>query len=117
VGWGSMRVGSAVRLLCKSCQLVRRKGRLYVIGEANPRHKQRQGLATVASGDGAGVARVGEGACDGCGAAGPLARALPHLASGFAASGVAPGLLGAALRRRPATAQARPGLLALLTGA
>jgi len=106
-------VGSAVRLLCKSCQLVRRKGRLYVICKANPRHKQRQGLATwVEQEAGGGGVAGGEGACHGCGAVGPLEAAPSR---GFAGGGVAPGLLGAALRRRPAVGGVpRPGLLGLL---
>ena len=38
-----MKVKAAVRKLCAKCQIVRRKGYVYVICKANPRHKQRQG--------------------------------------------------------------------------
>ena len=37
-----------LRLFCLSLQIVRRKGRVYVICKKNPRHKQRQGYHTVA---------------------------------------------------------------------
>ncbi|ETW87177.1 hypothetical protein HETIRDRAFT_377961 [Heterobasidion irregulare TC 32-1] len=38
-----MKVRSSVKLLCDGCNVVRRKGRLYVLCSKNPRHKQRQG--------------------------------------------------------------------------
>ncbi|KAG8804757.1 hypothetical protein FRC16_000011 [Serendipita sp. 398] len=38
-----MKVRSAVRKFCESCSVVKRKGRVYVICSANPKHKQRQG--------------------------------------------------------------------------
>ena len=38
-----MKVKAAVRKLCAKCQIVRRKGYVYVVCKANPRHKQRQG--------------------------------------------------------------------------
>ncbi|PVF97309.1 hypothetical protein CPB86DRAFT_785942 [Serendipita vermifera] len=38
-----MKVRSAVRKFCDSCAIVKRKGKLYVICSANPKHKQRQG--------------------------------------------------------------------------
>jgi len=38
-----MKVRASVKKICKDCQVVRRKGRLYVICKANPKHKQRQG--------------------------------------------------------------------------
>ncbi len=38
-----MKVKAAVRKLCAKCQIVRRKGYVYVTCKANPRHKQRQG--------------------------------------------------------------------------
>ncbi|MBI3366515.1 50S ribosomal protein L36 [Candidatus Roizmanbacteria bacterium] len=37
-----MRVQSAVKKICPKCQLVKRKGRLYITC-SNPKHKQRQG--------------------------------------------------------------------------
>ena len=42
-----MTVKSAVRRICKDCQVVRRKGRIRVICKTNPRHKQRQGFHTL----------------------------------------------------------------------
>eukprot|EP00049_Salpingoeca_infusionum_P018775 m.358731 g.358731 ORF g.358731 m.358731 type:complete len:120 (-) comp18263_c0_seq1:259-618(-) len=39
----TLKVRSSLRKLCKSCQFVRRKGRLYVVCSKHPRHKQRQG--------------------------------------------------------------------------
>ncbi|KAH8926641.1 hypothetical protein BT69DRAFT_1278655 [Atractiella rhizophila] len=38
-----MKVRSAVKLFCPKCMFVKRKGRLYVICPADPKHKQRQG--------------------------------------------------------------------------
>ncbi len=38
-----MRVKSSVKKICRHCQIVRRKGRVYVICKKNPKHKQRQG--------------------------------------------------------------------------
>ncbi|KAF2230310.1 hypothetical protein EV356DRAFT_344941 [Viridothelium virens] len=38
-----MKVRSSVKKLCESCKSVRRKGRVYIICSANPKHKQRQG--------------------------------------------------------------------------
>ncbi|MBN1564659.1 MAG: 50S ribosomal protein L36 [Anaerolineae bacterium] len=38
-----MKVRSSVRKMCEKCYFVRRKGRLYVMCSANPKHKQRQG--------------------------------------------------------------------------
>jgi len=32
---------------CEACKIVRRKKRLYVKCELNPRHKQRQGFSTM----------------------------------------------------------------------
>ncbi|MBU0546611.1 MAG: 50S ribosomal protein L36 [Patescibacteria group bacterium] len=37
-----MRVSSSIKKICKSCKIVRRKGRVYVICKT-PKHKQRQG--------------------------------------------------------------------------
>jgi large subunit ribosomal protein L36 len=39
----SMKVRASVKRICEQCKIVRRKGRVYVICSANPRHKQRQG--------------------------------------------------------------------------
>ena len=38
-----MKVRASVKRVCEHCKMVRRKGRVYVICSANPRHKQRQG--------------------------------------------------------------------------
>jgi len=37
-----MKVRSSVKKICEKCQVIRRKGRLWVICR-NPKHKQRQG--------------------------------------------------------------------------
>jgi len=44
-----MKVKSSVRRICEYCYMVRRKGRLYVYCRKHPRHKQRQGLHTLAA--------------------------------------------------------------------
>jgi large subunit ribosomal protein L36 len=38
-----MKVRPSVRKLCAKCSFVRRRGYLYVICSATPKHKQRQG--------------------------------------------------------------------------
>ena len=38
-----MKVRSSVRRMCAACKIVRRRGVVRVICDANPRHKQRQG--------------------------------------------------------------------------
>jgi len=38
-----MKVKASVKKICQSCQIVRRKGRVFVICKKNPKHKQRQG--------------------------------------------------------------------------
>jgi len=40
---GAMKVQVSVKKRCRDCQIIRRKGRVYVICSANPRHIQRQG--------------------------------------------------------------------------
>ena len=37
-----MKVRASVKRICDKCKVIRRHGRVYVIGE-NPKHKQRQG--------------------------------------------------------------------------
>jgi large subunit ribosomal protein L36 len=37
-----MKVQASVRKICQKCQIVKRKGKIFVICE-NPKHKQRQG--------------------------------------------------------------------------
>jgi large subunit ribosomal protein L36 len=38
-----MKVQASVKKICKSCKVVKREGRVFVICKSNPRHKQRQG--------------------------------------------------------------------------
>ncbi|MBZ1348796.1 MAG: 50S ribosomal protein L36 [Candidatus Liptonbacteria bacterium] len=38
-----MKVRPSVKTICKECQIVRRKGRIYVICKKISKHKQRQG--------------------------------------------------------------------------
>jgi large subunit ribosomal protein L36 len=38
-----MKVRSSVKRICENCKIVKRKGVVRVICNANPRHKQRQG--------------------------------------------------------------------------
>lgn len=38
-----MKVKASVKKRSDECQIVRRKGRLYVINKKNPKYKQRQG--------------------------------------------------------------------------
>ncbi|CAA6672661.1 unnamed protein product [Spirodela intermedia] len=43
-----MKVRSSVKKLCQFCQTVKRRGRVYILCTANPKHKQRQGVSTFA---------------------------------------------------------------------
>ncbi len=38
-----MKVRASVKVMCKDCRVVKRKGVLSVICKVNPKHKQRQG--------------------------------------------------------------------------
>lgn len=38
-----MKVRASVKVMCKDCRVVKRKGVLRVICKVNPKHKQRQG--------------------------------------------------------------------------
>ena len=42
-----MKVRGSLRKLCGSCKIVRRGKKTYVICSESPRHKQRQGFATL----------------------------------------------------------------------
>eukprot|EP01006_Ploeotia_vitrea_P057757 TRINITY_DN68220_c0_g1_i1.p2 TRINITY_DN68220_c0_g1~~TRINITY_DN68220_c0_g1_i1.p2 ORF type:complete len:110 (-),score=40.34 TRINITY_DN68220_c0_g1_i1:58-387(-) len=42
-----MKVRAAVKRMCQACQVVRRRGRVFVICKRDPKHKQRQGLMTA----------------------------------------------------------------------
>ena len=44
-----MKVRSSIRRICRSCRVVRRHGTVYVTCKAHPKHKQRQGLVTLAA--------------------------------------------------------------------
>ncbi|RWR97162.1 50S ribosomal protein L36 [Cinnamomum micranthum f. kanehirae] len=44
----AMKVRSSVKKLCEFCRTVKRRGRVYVLCTANPKHKQRQGFSTFA---------------------------------------------------------------------
>ena len=44
-----MKVRSALRKLCSSCRIIKRGKKLVVSCKANPKHKQRQGFATLAA--------------------------------------------------------------------
>ncbi|XWS27009.1 hypothetical protein CRYUN_Cryun26dG0079200 [Craigia yunnanensis] len=43
-----MKVRASVKKTCEFCRTVKRRGRVYVLCTANPKHKQRQGLSTFA---------------------------------------------------------------------
>ncbi|KAL6522958.1 hypothetical protein OROHE_016464 [Orobanche hederae] len=43
-----MKVRSSVKKMCEFCRTMKRRGRVYVLCTANPKHKQRQGLSTFA---------------------------------------------------------------------
>lgn len=74
----AMRVRSAVRRVCECCRIVRRKGRLYVYCSKNPRHKQRQGFATMAH---AALADTQQCSGSGCGCGCAPAGAHPAAAA------------------------------------
>ncbi|PIP53344.1 50S ribosomal protein L36 [Candidatus Beckwithbacteria bacterium CG23_combo_of_CG06-09_8_20_14_all_34_8] len=38
-----MKVRASIKLMCRECKIVRRRGRLGVICKRNKKHKQRQG--------------------------------------------------------------------------
>ncbi|OIS96870.1 PREDICTED: uncharacterized protein LOC109234244 [Nicotiana attenuata] len=44
-----MKVRASVKKMCEFCRTVKRRGRVYVLCTANPKHKQRQGYSTFAS--------------------------------------------------------------------
>ncbi|KAF8406939.1 hypothetical protein HHK36_006060 [Tetracentron sinense] len=43
-----MKVRSSVKKMCEFCRTVKRRGRVYILCTANPKHKQRQGMSTFA---------------------------------------------------------------------
>ncbi|GAU37053.1 hypothetical protein TSUD_207590 [Trifolium subterraneum] len=46
-----MKVRSSVKKMCEYCRTIKRKGRVYIMCTANPKHKQRQGMSTFAAND------------------------------------------------------------------
>lgn len=46
--YAEMKVRSSVKKMCEFCRTVKRRGRVFVLCSANPKHKQRQGLSTIA---------------------------------------------------------------------
>ncbi|KAK2411664.1 ribosomal protein L36 [Trifolium repens] len=46
-----MKVRSSVKKMCEYCRTIKRKGRVYILCTANPKHKQRQGISTFAAND------------------------------------------------------------------
>lgn len=44
------QVRTALKKLCDGCRFVKRKGRIYVVCDKVPRHKQRQGVFTATEG-------------------------------------------------------------------
>lgn len=57
-----MKVRSSVKRMCDGCKVVRRRGKVYVICDRSPKHKQRQGFHTCAC----------------CASASPVEAALKH---------------------------------------
>jgi ribosomal protein L36 len=70
-----MKVRSSLRKICEQCKTVKRGRKNFVICKANPRHKQRQGFATLA-GD---LLSLGAGAGAGGGFA-PSAATMAYFA-------------------------------------
>lgn len=67
-----MKVRSSVKRMCDGCKVVRRRGKVYVICDRSPKHKQRQGFHTCAC----------------CVSASPVEAALKH--SGASAAAASP---------------------------
>eukprot|EP00227_Mantoniella_beaufortii_P012843 CAMPEP_0197583518 /NCGR_PEP_ID=MMETSP1326-20131121/6424_1 /TAXON_ID=1155430 /ORGANISM="Genus nov. species nov., Strain RCC2288" /LENGTH=72 /DNA_ID=CAMNT_0043147757 /DNA_START=67 /DNA_END=282 /DNA_ORIENTATION=- len=44
-----MKVRTAVKRMCDACKIVKRKGVVFVICKAVPKHKQRQGIFTASA--------------------------------------------------------------------
>jgi len=42
-----MKVRASLQRICSACDIVRRKGKLYIICPRNPKHKQRQGVSSM----------------------------------------------------------------------
>ncbi|KVH87452.1 uncharacterized protein LOC112503602 [Cynara cardunculus var. scolymus] len=55
-----MKVRSSVKKMCEFCRTVKRRGRVFVLCSANPKHKQRQGLSTISFEEGPLTSRISE---------------------------------------------------------
>ncbi|PWA86642.1 Ribosomal protein L36 [Artemisia annua] len=55
-----MKVRSSVKKMCEFCRTVKRRGRVFVLCTANPKHKQRQGLSTISYEEGSFTSRLSE---------------------------------------------------------
>nr|XP_043607258.1 uncharacterized protein LOC122579208 [Erigeron canadensis]XP_043607259.1 uncharacterized protein LOC122579208 [Erigeron canadensis] len=55
-----MKVRSSVKKMCEFCRTVKRRGRVFVLCSANPKHKQRQGISTVSFPEGSLTSRISE---------------------------------------------------------
>ena len=75
------QVRSAIKRLCEACKIVKRKGRLYVVCDKVPKHKQRQGYGTASSVNGANGVVVGKESEWGCAGAhhGPSLQSVGNL--------------------------------------
>ena len=73
-----MKVRGSLKRICLSCKMVRRGKRVFVVCAADPKHKQRQGFATLVAPPAAGADPCASCGC-GC-AAHPhdVAAALPR---------------------------------------
>ncbi|WNE40057.1 MAG: 50S ribosomal protein L36 [Mycoplasmataceae bacterium] len=38
-----MKVRSSIKIMCRGCQVIKRKGNRYIYCQESPKHKQRQG--------------------------------------------------------------------------
>ncbi|KAF5797093.1 putative ribosomal protein L36 [Helianthus annuus] len=55
-----MKVRSSVKKMCEFCRTVKRRGRVFVLCSANPKHKQRQGLSTISFPEASLTSRISE---------------------------------------------------------
>ncbi|KAK9075672.1 hypothetical protein SSX86_003998 [Deinandra increscens subsp. villosa] len=55
-----MKVRSSVKKMCEFCRTVKRRGRVFVLCSANPKHKQRQGLSTISFPEASFTSRISE---------------------------------------------------------
>ncbi|KAI7753081.1 hypothetical protein M8C21_014984 [Ambrosia artemisiifolia] len=55
-----MKVRSSVKKMCEFCRTVKRRGRVFVLCSANPKHKQRQGLSTISCQETSLTSRISE---------------------------------------------------------